>query len=145
MHPEPHGTERMAKPKNPTGPVKRTVTIPYRPSNHFVSVLADSNVVTGRHDEIGSMIQILFTRLESNIKTESFPTETLDNVTKQSGLQNFSVEDVRTMMCSVSMRPDHVLGLITSIVMQLMQMPPHLRTKYNIPDFEILMPPGQQQ
>ena len=135
----------MAKPKNPTGPVKRTVTIPYRPSDNFVSVLADGNVVTGRHDEIGSMIQIIFTRLESNIKNESFPTETSDNITRQSGIQNFLVEDVKTMMCSVSMRPDHVLGLISSIVMQLMQMPQHLRDKYNIPQFEMMMPPGQQQ
>lgn len=135
----------MPKPKDSRPPQKRTVKTPYRQSNNFMSITADGSVVSGRHDDFGSVIQITLTKTEPLFKSDTMTVELINNGVKQTGPQTFEMEEFRSVLCIISLRPDHALGLISAIVAQLTQMPQHLRDKYNIPPFELVIGPEQSQ
>jgi hypothetical protein len=122
----------MAQTPRDRQPRERNIKLSFQESRHYVSVAADSALVSSKVDDNGALLQITFTRVES-----APVSETIRVAEEASGFRVLSSQppelvNRKIIECTVILRPDHALQVATALMQSVSNLPEHAKRIYNL-------------
>ena len=119
----------MADDDQPT----ESITLPYVAARDFKVAAIDNTLVTKSYDGIATTFELTFTRLANTPQSETFEAVREGDSIRQVSPIKYDAQAHRIKECSILMRPDHVMNLVSRLMDDISKLTDEQKDRYNIP------------
>ncbi|HEY8094467.1 MAG TPA: hypothetical protein VIE65_00035 [Methylobacter sp.] len=119
-------------------PKQQKITLPYFIPPNLRAVPADGAVITAKFDPIGTSFQINFTRADFTPVTETFDVIPLEGGIMQGGIPSYDMPPRKVVEAIVVIRPDHAFQIASAILLNLNNLAPAVKQRYQIPELNLV-------